>query len=205
MRKFIFLHTQRKASPGASFPTQLLALLIVFYCLTATCSLANNNNRYEKLLAHVSDDFEIMNVTTGDLNNDSYTDYIVVLRGKNKSGEGGNTRPLLLLMGTKKGRLQLVGRNDSVILGAKAGGVFGDPFDKITIKKGSFSIEHTMGTNWKWNKVTTFSYNDNIKEFVLENDVTTAYNKSSLEKQETFIKQEHIGNLLFCHYSYNLN
>jgi hypothetical protein len=204
MRKII-LQTQRTASRAASFPHKFLVISIILFCLTITLSFAKGNNKYDKVLAHVSDGFEIMDVATGDLNNDSYTDYVVVLCCKNKLSKAGATRPLLLLMGTKKGKLQLVARNDSVVLGARSGGVFGDPFNKITMKKGGFSIEYEMGASWKWNRITTFSYNDNIKEFVLEDDITTSFNKSSLEKQETSISAEHKGSLLFCHYNYKLN
>ncbi|GGH77974.1 hypothetical protein HNQ91_003984 [Filimonas zeae] len=107
--------------------------------------------------------YTAIDTATGDLNLDSWPDMILVLK---KNGEDTTSdvsehpekRPLLILTGKADNTWQIAARNDNVVLCIDCGGAMGDPFMKVVIKNGYFSIEHYGGSAWRWGRVTTFRY-----------------------------------------------
>ncbi len=112
------------------------------------------------LAAFVPAGFGILDSASGDLNRDAWPDKVLVLR---KNGEDTTTvedldRPLLLLLGQPDHRYALAARNDRVVLRRGEGGMMGDPYQQVVIKKGFFSVEHYGGSSHRWTRVITFKY-----------------------------------------------
>lgn len=112
--------------------------------------------------------YSVLSVEYGDLNLDKFQDAILVLRKDNEDktskmvDEGKpEKRPLLLLSGQKNGSYKIAFKNDNAILCFDCIGVYdsNDPFSKITIKKGSFTIFNDVNGSRHWTQTITFKYN----------------------------------------------
>lgn len=103
--------------------------------------------------------------TSGDLNRDGRADLALVLRPLE---EDTTTHPdddlparlLLVLFGTPTG-YSLADQTDRAVLCKSCGGMYGDPFQGLTIEKGTLSIAHYGGSNWRWRINSKFRYQQN--------------------------------------------
>ena len=190
---------------GSFLPTLITVLLCLLLCFVSNVSFAKGNNQYDQLMSLISDEFEIMDVASGDLNGDSFIDYAVVLKSKHEERRPDKTRPLMLFSGSRKGELKLIERNDSVVLSKSSGGMFGDPFSSITIKNGILTIEHSIGSSssWKWSRITSFTYDNGIREYVLHKDEEVSLRVSAARQREDLLNKENSSNLLLCNYAYD--
>src|SRR5436190_14825570 len=111
-----------------------------------------------QLKTFVPKGFKILDSAKCDINQDGFTDYIVVLKNDNEAVGTEYSRPLLIIEGQKSNILKLAAKNDRLVLCFDCGGVFGDPYAAITVKKNYFSIEHYGGSNERWTRVVTFKY-----------------------------------------------
>lgn len=120
------------------------------------------------LSGFVPEGYEGLDTTSGDLNGDAYSDIIMVLM---KKGEDGNMnansldspikRPMLILLGQADGSYKQAARNDNAVLCFYCGGTAHqeNPFEQVVVKKGFFSIEHSIGARSTPVKhITTFKY-----------------------------------------------
>lgn len=166
---------------------------------TVTCSFAQEITAKKEVPAdirqHVGESYEILYVTKGNLNQDAYSDYAVVLNKKNEKEtsdaiEHPEKRPLLLFTGTQQNRYTLAERNDNVVYCVDCGGQMGDPFTGITIKNGYFSVEHYGGSSWRWTRIITFKYNLATRTWHLHKDGGEQYHASEPDKVKTAVKSE---------------
>ena len=102
--------------------------------------------------------YAVLDSASGDLNKDGIRDIVLILKKTNEDTQNETQRPLLILHGSKGKKYVPAAKNDKVVLCAACGGVFGDPYVGIVIKKKYFSIEHYGGSNWRWNRIITIKY-----------------------------------------------
>ena len=126
--------------------------------------------QFQPLHALMPPNFSILATAAGDINQDGKKDLVVILRNPYERMNTDTTRPLLLLAGNGKGRYRLLARNDSVVLCMGCGGVHGDPYAGITVRRGYFAIRHFGGSSWRWTRVIAFRYDSRRKQFVLHRD-----------------------------------
>ncbi len=154
--------------------------------------------------------FTILDSTYGDLNLDTIPDLILVLKHINEEDMADTTenlsRPLLLLTGTEDGSFQLAAKNDNSVLCVNCGGVFGDPYEGITIKNGYFSVEHFGGSSWKWTRIVTYKYNASENNWFLHRDGGSNFHSSAPEESTNYMKTKaDFGTVKFEEYNiYNL-
>ena len=157
----------------------------------------------QTLASYIPKDYSILDSAQGDLNGDGYKDWVLILKSKYEEFNTDTTRPLLLLLGTKRGVYTLFAKNDSVVLCKGCGGVFGDPYEGITVKKGYFEIHHYGGSNWRWTRNISFKYNSITKGFLLHRDSGISYHTSDPNKSKTtIINKKDFDKLPFSKYSY---
>lgn len=176
-------------------------ILFVTFC---NLLVSAQTNKAQLLKFYIPKDYSILDSASGNLNNDSYKDLVLILKYKYESTGGDTTRPLLLLAGTKENRYFLMAKNDSVVLCKECGGIFGDPYQGITIKKGFFSIEHYGGSSWRWTRIITFKYDVKSKQFLLHRDAGVSYHNTEHPIKETVIisNKSDFDKLNFVNYSY---
>lgn len=105
---------------------------------------------------------EILDTAFGNLNGDAFLDVVLIAKNPKEDSDPFDMdnpapRPCIVLLGEGKG-LKKVAQNDNVVLCYECGGVFGDPYNDLTIAKGEFSITHFGGSNWKWTNDLTFRH-----------------------------------------------
>jgi hypothetical protein len=128
----------------------------------------------------------------GNLNLDQYADIVLVLKKDNEKEtsdvvEHPEKRPLLILLGQADKTYKMTARNDNTVYCVDCGGVFGDPFDGLTITNGNFSINHYGGSSWRWTRVITYKYSPADKNWYLFRDGSDSYHTSNPNKSETKI------------------
>ncbi len=121
--------------------------------------------------------FEVLQAQQGDLNGDAYPDVVLALRQPlpAEQADGWSLRPLLLLLGQPDGQYRLAARNDHVVMCAQCGGMLGDPFTNIRIKRGHFSVEHYGGSGWRWTHIITFQYRPKAQDWYLYREGGDSY------------------------------
>jgi len=147
-----------------------------------------------------------------DLTKDGLKDVLLVVakeRPNSTEDEGfgdEEKRPMMILQ-QKKGKLVERARNDNAILCSGCGGMMGDPFSEYSgnfaIKNGYFSIEQSGGSNWRWQTITTFKYDDKKDGWFLHKDGTRSWHSSDPEGkvEESVTTKKDFGVVKFADYS----
>jgi len=137
--------------------------------------------------------YTVLDTTSGDLNLDTYPDITLVLK---KNGEDTTSdvidhpekRPLLILLGQADHSYKMAAQNNNAVYCVDCGGMMGDPFVDIVIKKGYFSVEHYGGSGWRWTRTITFKYSTTENEWFLYKDGGDSFHAAEPDKVTTKIK-----------------
>ncbi|MBX7169838.1 MAG: hypothetical protein K1X72_02700 [Pyrinomonadaceae bacterium] len=163
-------------------------------------------NLPKELKAFIPSGYEALNATKGDLNLDSFPDVILVVRQPNEHETSDvvdhpTKRPLLILIGEGNNKYRLAAKNDNAVYCVDCGGVFGDPFEGISIKNGIFSVEHYGGSAWRWTKIITFKYSPTDKNWLLTRVGSDSFHVSDPNKVKSTLKTaKSFGKVLFEKY-----
>lgn len=95
----------------------------------------------------------------GDLNKDGITDIAVVIESTEEDEEAP-PRALLIAFGNNDGTYTLSIISDKVILKRDEGGTWGDPFESLSIDRGSVLVSDYGGSNWRWYNKYRFRFQD---------------------------------------------
>ncbi len=136
-------------------------LLILSYGALAISAQDAVKDVTAKIAPFVEKGKTVIAFETADLNGDGFADYLIVVeRAKADPGEAGDDdkRTLLILTADSKGDLKLAASNDKVVYCRSCGGVFGDPFAGVTVKRNSFTVDNYGGSNWRWSDSYKFDY-----------------------------------------------
>ncbi|UOQ65178.1 hypothetical protein [Hymenobacter volaticus] len=160
----------------------------------------------QQLAPFIPTGYNLLEATSGDLNLDALPDKVLVLQRIDPDTSAmGDTldRPLLLLLGQPNHRYQLAARNDRAVMCSGCGGMMGDPYQGITIKKGFFSVEHYGGSGWRWTHISTFKYAPADKQWYLHREGGDSFHAADPEKVETHIETvRDFGQVSFADYDY---
>jgi hypothetical protein len=180
------------------FSLSIVFVLVYFTALT-------QQNKISKFNYDLPPGYALLDSASGDLNQDGYRDYIMVLKNVGEDSLVEAARPLVILLGNKQQGLDFYARNDSVVYCKNCGGVFGDPYQGITIKKQYFSIDHYGGSSWRWTRNITFRYDKVKRKFLLHRDGGESYHTSDPDKSTlTLEHKSYYGKLLFEDYHFTL-
>lgn len=119
-----------------------------------------------------------------DLNGDGKTDFLVVTERAKIEGEEfpGDERSLIILIRKSNGKLEIAVRNEQVVYCSSCGGVFGDPFAGVTVKRNSFTVNNYGGSNLRWSESYQFNYSRIDKSWQLVQVEENSYNSTDPEK-----------------------
>jgi hypothetical protein len=145
----------------------------------------------QKIAKFIPAGYTLIDTAIGDLNLDKYRDVILILKTVGEDTALDATefkRPLLLLLGNVDKTYTLAARNDNVVYCYQCGGVFGDPYEGVEIKKGIFTVHHFGGSNDRWSNDITFKYSPADKTWLLYKIVDKGWSVFHLDKVETSIR-----------------
>lgn len=108
--------------------------------------------------------YSVLKEIQGDLNKDSIPEKVIVYNTSD-STDFGNIREIQILK-KENGNWVLLEKSRNAILKSEEGGVLGDPFESIYIKKGVLIINHFGGSNSKWSKTDKYRFNGSKFELI---------------------------------------
>jgi hypothetical protein len=119
--------------------------------------------------------YRVLTAERGDLNRDALPDWAVVVSRPDEQKTSDvvdhpTKRPLLLFVGGAGGTYTLAARTDNAVYCVDCGGVMGDPFQGLTLKKGYFTVEHYGGSAQRWTRYVTFRYDPASRTWLLHRD-----------------------------------
>jgi hypothetical protein len=120
-------------------------------------------------------------VEKGDLNRDGRSDYILVVE---HAGKEDAPRSLLVIVGNADGSLKLARRSEKAVYCRECGGVFGDPFNGIEIRKDRFVVHHYGGSSWRWTNDATFAWSRRDRTWQLVRVETSSFHAGDPENEE---------------------
>ena len=177
----------------------LFLFIVLITGITSRCQTLKTT----KHASFIPQGYTVLDSAFGNLNKDAYPDLLLILRNHTEKMNPDTTRPVILLAGSANGTFKLLGRGDHVVFCANCGGVFGDPYQGITIKNGFFSIEHYGGSSWRWTRIITFRYDPGTATFKLHKDAGVSFHASDPNKQTSLAHQkENYGKLTLDKYTY---
>lgn len=98
-------------------------------------------------------------IARGDLNKDGLEDIALVLRNIEETKYDTAIRYVVIIFKQQDGyRLACIA--GKVVMSSGDGGVWGEPFDGVRIKKRVLIISHYGGSNWRWSVDMKFRYQD---------------------------------------------
>lgn len=179
-------------------------LILITICLGFTSSIAAQADEL-KIPAEVAPFVETgtraIALESADLNGDGTKDFILILQ-KEKPALGEyelpeKSRPLLILTRSADGKLTTTKRNEDLVLCAQCGGVFGDPFEGVRVGRGTFTVDHYGGSNWRWKTTHRFNYSRIDKTWQLVRVENLSYHTSNPNKVKTEIETppRHFGKI----------
>jgi len=156
---------------------------------------------FEKFLP---DGYTLLQEARGDINQDGFEDAVLVLKSIEADSLWSDAaRPLLLLVGDDGGNFKISARNDSVVLCCGCGGVFGDPFEGISINDNYFSVEHYGGSSWRWARKAVFRYDARLNDWFLYKTEGISYHTSNPDSTtQTVNTADDFGQISFHTYRY---
>lgn len=147
----------------------------------------------KQVLTHIPDGYSIIDTCTGDLNQDEYTDLLLVLRQNGEDSiarkvDGPVKRKLLLLTGSAEQTYTLAAQSENVVYCNVCGGMMGDPYQQLVIKNGYFTVEHYGGSSWRWTRNITFKYSKADSTWYLHKDGGDSFHATDPEKVTTKVR-----------------
>lgn len=119
-------------------------------------------------LAHANSDTAqaLIAQTQGDLDGDGIAEYVEVRNTRTQASDGMGLQRELLVFKTKQGKKILWQRSDTAVYPSNGGGMMGDPFGDISIKKGSLFLSQSGGSSWKWGFTDQYRFQNGQFELI---------------------------------------
>jgi hypothetical protein len=172
----------------------VLLLVNILHSMPYAASEQQKKSKLPKELeAFVLKGYLVLDYKYGDLNRDRDEDVILILKKENEKQTSDvvdhpEKRPLFILIRQADNSLKSMARNDNVVYCVDCGGVMGDPYMGIAIKKGYFSVEHYGGSSWRWTRIITFKYSRKENNWFLHKDGAESFHASTPDKVKATIK-----------------
>ncbi len=93
----------------------------------------------------------------GDLDKDGIGELVVAYNTQTQEGEESVPRELIIYKWEKETWVEWK-KSRQALYGSRDGGMMGDPFEEIAIKKGILWISHYGGSSWKWGFTDKYRY-----------------------------------------------
>ena len=129
--------------------------------------------------------WSILKTASVKFNNDTLTDYVMVLNHNNEDDMPNTNRILLIVYRTNEGYSRSCVSYEAVMC-KDCGGVFGDPFEGIEIKKNVLWVYHYGGSSWRWSYTHKFRY-QNGDWLLIGKTVHHYHNVENCESVDEFV------------------
>lgn len=172
-------------------------LLLLAFCVNSKFVLAANKSSKPEdiqikssgnsLEDFIPKDWKLISKVQGDLNKDKLKDIAAVIEYSgeyvdNDYTEFGQPRIFFVIFQKKDGTYKLSVQSDHLIMKAKEGGVYGDPFEGMEYRRGTVVVSLYGGSNWRWGYTYIFRFQNKdwyligkteVSEYTLTGESTT--------------------------------
>lgn len=203
----------QRYKPYSVLKLKLYLVIVVsltgFLSYSQLCHIPNNdviNDLPKSLTQHIPAGYVAMDTLSGDLNRDSYNDFIMVVKKVDEDTifSYDPVRPLLLFTGQGDGTLKFKEKNNDAVMCIGCGGVMGDPYMGVVINNGYFSVEHYGGSAWRWTKIYTFKYLREEDTWILHKVGGESFHATEPEKVESHVQtRKDFGKVYFKDFKKN--
>jgi len=109
----------------------------------------------------IPENYTLVDSIRGDLNRDGIDELAVAYTTAVENEETLESVPRELIIYQKEGNAWVVWKKSAKALyGSRDGGMMGDPFGGIEIKKGLLLVNQNGGSSWKWGHTDTYRYQE---------------------------------------------
>ncbi len=137
-------------------------------------NLNDKSNLKSELSKSIGENWNLLEYTIGDINNDKKEDIIVI---GNSAIDKELNRKIYLFINQNGNKFKILATNSNIIECAECGGVgVGEPYQETVIKKIFFSFELFYGSCEKTRVTITFKYDIKRKWWFLHKNVNQNYN-----------------------------
>lgn len=133
---------------------------------------------------------------SADLNGDGRPDFVLVVETAASANDRNSEdeRTLMIITRGADGKLKLAKSNSNVVYCRGCGGVFGDPFDSVEVKKNSFTVINYGGSAWRWSESYTFNYSRIDKTWQLVRSVSESFHTLTPDSMKRKVRTpKHFG------------
>ena len=182
-------------------------LFILAMLIASSFANAQDKKIPAELKPFVLKGYNALDFAEGDLNGDNKKDAVLILKinGEDSINTDDLIRPFLLLIRQVNGKLLLIKRTDSLVMCRACGGVWGDPYEGLEMKKNGFMISFYGGSSWRWGYDFTFSYNATSKDWFLTREKQISYHntEAELDLNPCIIEKDELGIIPLSKFNYN--
>ncbi|MET3538705.1 hypothetical protein [Chryseobacterium limigenitum] len=107
---------------------------------------------------------EVIQAIDGDLDGDKIPEKVIVYNTKDTT-DFGNIRELQILKKVN-GKWNILEKSRNAILESRGGGMMGDPYQDMEIKKGILMITQAGGSSWKWGYTDKYRFQNGQFELI---------------------------------------
>lgn len=180
--------------------TAVCLLLLSFQC-NAQATGGISKNIPKELSRVISSRETLLAFERADLNGDGLEDIVFIVETQVDKAKGQDdddeNRVLKIALRLPDNSLKVVKSNDKVVLCAKCGGVFGDPFSGLAASKSTFSVHHYGGSGWRWSNTYKFAYSrkDATWQLVEVNESSFHASEPDKQKNKTYRPPKNFGKI----------
>lgn len=95
---------------------------------------------------------------SGDVNEDGLRDFVLVAEQPAKIKPENKTRVLLVVLRGANDVFTLAKRSTGAVMCSQCGGMLGDAFAGLEVRRGQFKVSHYGGSRTRWHNTFTFKY-----------------------------------------------
>lgn len=169
----------------------------------------SSNNFNSSINKYIPEGYEIFYKTIGNLNLDTIPDVILIIHKivEDTLYNPAPKRILLILIGQTNGTYKLMYKSENIVFSHDMGGVSNpEPFEKITIDNGYFTVNHFGGMgSFHWEIAAIFRYVPNEKMFYLDKEVIDAGKESEIaseiKNEKKILTTKDFGKVSFLEYN----
>lgn len=139
----------------------LLSLSLAFPALSGFGQeRAASGADWKAIAAFIPSGFDTLDggLVRGDLTKDGMPDVVLALHNSAAEEQDGETDRLLIVLQKTASGYKVAGKSSGVLMCKSCGGVFGDPWNGLSIAKGVLTVSHYGGSAWRWSDDEKFRY-----------------------------------------------